>query len=428
MRQGIATAVMILSLNAGIGVVPESSFSKKETETSINSYSKEQLFEKDLQNYYAINKEPIDKWIALMNTPEGKRTAFDKFTIDILDTINIDKASIRRYFNSIPSDQRKRTLTFLGREERLKTAFQRLDKYSDIMEHYLNEKNLPLIFRYIPVIESHLTTATSKAKAQGYWQIMKGTAKGMTINSRIDERNSLIHSTRKGTELLEMGLALYEGVNLAATQYIVGNYGQTKYLEKMLEVDGKGEVFDSYSTMILFHQPNECRIYDYETFSKRFRASGKAIWSYEIRKNKAKMQSNETLKKELYEKYVNESLGGDTTRTYLQSFFSFYNLDADPDSVYWKYHDFLKGTKDNFDTPNYVLRLYATAVMHKQSFEYEKAPLIPFENIETIHPSKKELAELMKDPEFRELNMHINKSAVRKYDLGKETEIFKIKK
>ena len=70
-------------------------------------------------------------------------------------------------------------------------------KYFGIVEAYLRAAGLPDDFKYLPIVESGFTTAVSKAKAAGFWQIMPATGKdwGLIINEFIDERNDIYKST-----------------------------------------------------------------------------------------------------------------------------------------------------------------------------------------------------------------------------------------
>jgi hypothetical protein len=66
-----------------------------------------------------------------------------------------------------------------------------------MVEYYLKAANMPADLKYIPIVESGFTNATSKVGAQGYWQFMEATARarGLVVNDRIDERNNPLKST-----------------------------------------------------------------------------------------------------------------------------------------------------------------------------------------------------------------------------------------
>ena len=53
--------------------------------------------------------------------------------------------------------------------------FKRAGRYFPVIEPILEKKGIPSDFKYLCVIESGLTNATSPAKAQGFWQFIKTT-------------------------------------------------------------------------------------------------------------------------------------------------------------------------------------------------------------------------------------------------------------
>ena len=71
--------------------------------------------------------------------------------------------------------------------------FKRANKYFPIIEPILLKNNIPNDFKYLAVIESGLENVVSPSGAAGFWQFMKGTAKGygLEISAEIDERYNL---------------------------------------------------------------------------------------------------------------------------------------------------------------------------------------------------------------------------------------------
>lgn len=70
-------------------------------------------------------------------------------------------------------------------------------RYFPMIEYILQKCNMPLDLKYIPIVESGFKNATSKAGAQGFWQLMPATAAdwGLRVNASIDERNDIYKST-----------------------------------------------------------------------------------------------------------------------------------------------------------------------------------------------------------------------------------------
>lgn len=97
--------------------------------------------------------------------------------------------------------------------------------YNPIFEQALEERNLPLELKYLPVIESGLNpNAVSKHGAAGLWQFMIATGKGlgMEVNSLVDERRDPYLSSKKAAEYLESLYNMYGDWSLAIAAYNCG--------------------------------------------------------------------------------------------------------------------------------------------------------------------------------------------------------------
>ncbi len=68
--------------------------------------------------------------------------------------------------------------------------FKRANRWFPVMEPILKRNNVPDDFKYIALIESHLTNAVSPQGATGFWQFIEPTAAnyGLEINDEVDER------------------------------------------------------------------------------------------------------------------------------------------------------------------------------------------------------------------------------------------------
>ena len=116
---------------------------------------------------------------------------------------------------------------------------KRANRYFPVIEPILKQNNVPDDFKYLAVIESALTNATSPAGAKGFWQFMPETAKekGMEINESIDERYHLIKSTQAACEYLLNAKEKFGSWTLAAASYNGGISGLTKSLESQKVTD-----------------------------------------------------------------------------------------------------------------------------------------------------------------------------------------------
>ena len=75
--------------------------------------------------------------------------------------------------------------------ERMAIWLTRMPRYETMIRERLQRENLPGDLVYLALIESGFSnTATSRAKAVGMWQFMKGTGKGygLRVDSWVDER------------------------------------------------------------------------------------------------------------------------------------------------------------------------------------------------------------------------------------------------
>ena len=87
-------------------------------------------------------------------------------------------------------------ITNMYRHSSTMLYFKRANRYFPIIEPILKKNGIPSDFKYLCVIESGLTNATSPAKAQGFWQFIPSTGAnyGLTVNDEIDMRNNLTAS------------------------------------------------------------------------------------------------------------------------------------------------------------------------------------------------------------------------------------------
>ncbi len=110
--------------------------------------------------------------------------------------------------------------------------FKRAKKYFPIIEPILKEHGVPDDFKYLAVIESGLTNATSPAGARGVWQIMKATGRenGLEINDNVDERYHLEKATEVACKYLLRSKKRLGSWTLAAAAYNAGTAGIARKL------------------------------------------------------------------------------------------------------------------------------------------------------------------------------------------------------
>ena len=115
-------------------------------------------------------------------------------------------------------------------------------RYFPIIEPILKRNNIPEDFKYLCVIESGLTNATSPAKAQGFWQFIPSTGSkyGLTVNEEIDMRNDLVASTEAACKYLRSLYNRFHSWTAAAAAYNCGENG----LSRRMETQGVSSYYD----------------------------------------------------------------------------------------------------------------------------------------------------------------------------------------
>ena len=121
--------------------------------------------------------------------------------------------------------------------------FKRANRYFPIIEPILKRNGIPEDFKYLCVIESGLTNATSPAKAQGFWQFIKstGTTYGLEVNDEIDMRNNLEASTEAACKYIKSLYDRFHSWSAAAAAYNCGEGG----LSKRMSLQGVGSYYDT---------------------------------------------------------------------------------------------------------------------------------------------------------------------------------------
>lgn len=162
------------------------------------------------EQYYKIVSVPLPDTLYLA----GEEMPLDIFYVrEALDR----ELSVNTYWHSA-------TLQLIKRSYR----------WFPIFDSILIANDVPVDFRYIAVIESGLSNATSPSGAIGYWQFLKGTAKemGLEINKEVDERYHIEKSTEAACRYFLESYEKFGNWTLVAAAYNAGNKGITKQLER----------------------------------------------------------------------------------------------------------------------------------------------------------------------------------------------------
>ncbi len=127
--------------------------------------------------------------------------------------------------------------------------------YFPIFEHYLQQRNLPKMLKYIPLLESRLKPGIeSAAGAAGLWQFMPATGKGfgLRIDEWSDERKDPYRSTEAAVRYLSRLYRQFGEWSLVLAAY---NCGPGR-VQRALDKTGCDNFWD-----IAHHLPRQTRAY-----------------------------------------------------------------------------------------------------------------------------------------------------------------------
>ncbi|SHM81765.1 lytic transglycosylase domain-containing protein [Chitinophaga sp. CF418] len=140
------------------------------------------------------------------------------------------------------------------------------DIYFPVIIPILHQYNIPEDFKYLPVVESGFTNATSAVGAQGVWQFMPATAAAMGLEVRYDndERNHLLKSTHAACRYLQQLYGQLHSWTLAAAAYNAGagnishnikKQGSSDYYQLMLNNETAQYIYKIIAIKQLFESP-----------------------------------------------------------------------------------------------------------------------------------------------------------------------------
>ncbi|MDP3557397.1 MAG: transglycosylase SLT domain-containing protein [Bacteroidota bacterium] len=112
--------------------------------------------------------------------------------------------------------------------------FAKAQKWFPYIEPILKQQGVPDDFKYVAVIESHLSNIVSPAGAAGFWQLMPSSARNydLEVNEMVDERLDVEKATRAACRHLKDAYAVFNNWTLSAAAYNLGIGGIQAALKK----------------------------------------------------------------------------------------------------------------------------------------------------------------------------------------------------
>ncbi|MDI1354186.1 MAG: transglycosylase SLT domain-containing protein [bacterium] len=112
--------------------------------------------------------------------------------------------------------------------------FNKARRWFPYIEPILKAEGVPDDFKYLAVIESHLSNVSSPAGAAGFWQLVPNTAAyhGLEVNGEVDERFDVEKSTYAACGIIKQAYKEFHNWTLTAAAYNRGIGGILKAMKQ----------------------------------------------------------------------------------------------------------------------------------------------------------------------------------------------------
>ena len=116
-------------------------------------------------------------------------------------------------------------------------TIKRAYRWFPVIEPILKANEIPDDFKYLAVIESSLSNATSPAGAKGFWQFLEETGRGygLEISNQVDERYDVEKSTYAACHYLKDAFDKYGSWSMAAASYNMGMAGLQRVTDQQYQ-------------------------------------------------------------------------------------------------------------------------------------------------------------------------------------------------
>lgn len=146
------------------------------------------------------------------------------------------------------------------------TLFKKAQKWFPYIEPILKQEGVPDDFKYLAVIESHLSNVSSSAGAAGFWQLVPGSARnyGLEVNDNVDERYHVEKATRAACKHIKDAYKIFNNWTLSAAAYNLGiggiigalkRQGSDNYFDLLLNRETGSFVYRILAYKTLFSSP-----------------------------------------------------------------------------------------------------------------------------------------------------------------------------